>query len=159
MLQILKGKKLNFSELETMKKLTAVILVGSVFYPFQSLAETVPTQGEDLFIAHCAKCHGVDAQGNGPAATAVKTQPPDLTKIADRRSGVWPMLEVMSILDGYLKTTNPREDMPVIAELSEGSKVEFDTGNGLVAEVPAKLIALTEYLESIQSPKPLGYVP
>ncbi|WP_108858793.1 cytochrome c [Ruegeria sp. Alg231-54] len=142
-----------------MKKLTAVILVGSVFYPFQSSAETVPTQGEDLFIAHCAKCHGVDAQGNGPAAKALKTRLPDLSKIADRRSGVWPMLEVMSILDGYLKTTNPREDMPVIAELNEGSTVKFDTGNGLATEVPANLIALTGYLESIQSPKPLSYVP
>ncbi|WP_254447960.1 c-type cytochrome [Ruegeria arenilitoris] len=125
----------------------------------QSFAETDSTQGKTLYIDFCARCHGLDAGGNGPDAADLETQPLDLKKIADRRNGVWPMLEVMSILDGYLKTTNPRDDMPVITELNEGPTIEFDTGNGLVTSVPAKLVALTEYLEAIQSPKPESYVP
>ena len=69
------------------------------------------------------------------------------------------MLEVMSILNGYLKVANPREDMPIIAQLNDGPTIDFDTGNGLVTSVPANLISITEYLESIQSPKPERYVP
>jgi hypothetical protein len=69
------------------------------------------------------------------------------------------MLEVMSILDGYLKATNPREDMPVFEEFLDNDMVEFDTGNGLVTLVPIKLVDIANYLESIQDPRPTRYVP
>ena len=69
------------------------------------------------------------------------------------------MLEVMSIIDGYTKLTTPREEMPVITDLLEGPMVEFDTGNGLVTPVPARLVELVDYLESIQSPPAERYVP
>ena len=69
------------------------------------------------------------------------------------------MLEVMSILDGYLKAQEPRDDMPIITELNDGPTVECDTGNGLVTRIPSRLIEIAEYLESIQSPKPERYVP
>lgn len=92
-------------------------------------------------------------------AANLRTQPSDLTRIAARRAGVWPMLEIMSIIDGYTRSTTPREDMPVIAELSEGPMVDFDTGNALLTPTPARLIALADYLESIQSPKPERFVP
>ncbi|HEY4406774.1 MAG TPA: copper homeostasis membrane protein CopD [Xanthobacteraceae bacterium] len=38
-------------------------------------------QGEGLFAAHCASCHGQQARGDGPAGAALKTKPSDL--IAD----------------------------------------------------------------------------
>src|SRR6056297_2107207 len=55
--------------------------------------------GQALFADNCGICHGTDAKGGGPWATSLETSPADLTKIADRRNGVWPMLEVMSIID------------------------------------------------------------
>ena len=137
---------------------TAVFFFASLFAS-QAFAETPTVGGEVLFIEYCASCHGVGAKGNGPAASGLKTPPPDLTKIAARRNGVWPMLEVISIIDGYMKLTNAREDMPVFADLNEGPTVDFDSGNGLVTPVSAKLVALVDYLESIQSPKPVRSVP
>jgi hypothetical protein len=65
----------------------------------------------------------------------------------------------MSIIDGYSKRTAPREDMPIILDLSEGPMVGFDTGNGLVTPMPARLVSLAEHLESIQSPPPQRYGP
>ncbi len=40
----------------------------------QSIAE-----GESLFAASCASCHGAQAHGDGPAAASLKTMPADLT--------------------------------------------------------------------------------
>ena len=37
--------------------------------------------GEDSFNFYCATCHGRDARGAGPVATALKTQPADLTAL------------------------------------------------------------------------------
>ncbi len=68
-------------------------------------------------------------------------------------------LEVMSIVDGYSKRTQPREDMPIIVGLTEGPMVDLDTGNGLTTPTPARLVAIVRYLESIQSPPPVRYVP
>ncbi|MFD0978274.1 MULTISPECIES: c-type cytochrome [Roseobacteraceae] len=135
------------------------ILVCIVGGAVQTTADEVPADGGMLFEKHCARCHGTDGTGNGNASGNLNTRPPDLTKIAARRDGVWPMLEVMSIVDGYTKQTTPREEMPLISALTDGPVVEFDTGNGLFTEVPARLIAVANYLESIQSPKPERYVP
>jgi hypothetical protein len=115
--------------------------------------------GELLFEKNCVSCHGATGRGDGLRAAGLSTAPADLTRIAARRDGVWPMLEVMSILDGYLKATNPREDMPVFEEFLDTDMVEFDTGNGLVTLVPIKLVDIANYLESIQDPRPTRYVP
>ena len=133
-----------------------VCFVGGVV---QSIADETLADGEMLFGAHCARCHGADGTGNGSDANNLKTRPSDLTKIAARRDGVWPILEVMSIIDGYTKQTTPREEMPLVSALTDGPMVEFDTGNGLLTQVPAHLIAVANYLESLQSPKPERYVP
>lgn len=136
--------------------ITVPLLMGCMK---ESAGTAEPVDGKALFAENCAVCHGADAKGRGPVSGGLSTPPADLTRIADRRGGVWPMLEVMSIIDGYTKATEPREDMPVIADLSEGPTVVFDTGNGVVRREPARLVALATYLESIQMPRPVTYVP
>lgn len=37
-------------------------------------------QGEDVFAANCASCHGENAQGEGPAAAALDPQPANLAE-------------------------------------------------------------------------------
>jgi len=140
------------------------LLLFVILLAVSCTAETGPekvtrAEGESLFAANCAACHGPDGKGDGIAAAGLGTQPADLTRIAERRDGVWPMLEVMSIIDGYTKSTTPREGMPVISTLTEGPVMEFDTGNGQVVTAPARLVALTRFIESIQSPPPVSYVP
>lgn len=117
------------------------------------------SEGKLLFMKNCVACHGVTGHGDGPNAVHLRTQPADLTQIAARRDGVWPMLEVMSILDGYFKSTNPREDMPIFEDFLDNDMVEFDTGNGLITLVPSKLIEVANYLETLQNPAPTRYVP
>ena len=115
--------------------------------------------GKVLFEENCLSCHGPDGKGDGPSAADLNTPPADLTRIAARRDGVWPMLEVMAILDGYNRNTLPREDMPVFENFLDNEMSEFDTGNGVPTLVPTKLIEIVYYLESIQDPAPTSYVP
>ncbi len=122
-------------------------------------AEVSVSAGEQLFGHYCAVCHGHDAKGNGSAAETLDTKPADLTGIAVRRNGVWPMLEVMSIIDGYTRQFDARADMPVIPEITGGEMIDFDTGNGVLTPVPARLLAIVDYLETLQSPRPERYVP
>ena len=46
--------------------------------------------GRDSFGVYCASCHGADGTGHGPAASALRTQPADLTILARRNGGVFP---------------------------------------------------------------------
>jgi len=117
------------------------------------------TAGEMLFMENCVSCHGVSGRGDGALATGLNTSPADLTQIAARRDGIWPMLEIMAIVDGYSRNTLPREDMPVFDQFLDDDMIEFDTGNGQTMLVPSKLIEVVNYLETLQDPAPTGYVP
>ena len=110
--------------------------------------------GKTLYMQHCVSCHGVEGKGDGPAAARLSTAPADLTKIAARRDGSWPALEVMEILSGYSRNTQPREDMPVIVDILDHDMSEFDPGNGEPFLMPTKLIEIADYLESLQDPAP-----
>src|SRR2546422_46324 len=56
--------------------------------------------GKTLFMQHCASCHGDDAKGAGPAAVALKKQPPDLTALAKRNHGKFPYDQVSKAITG-----------------------------------------------------------
>ena len=132
-----------------------------LFVPFLLMGTTVETtnDGKTLYMQNCVSCHGVDARGDGPAAARLSTLPPDLTKIAARRDGEWPALEIMEILSGYSRNILPREEMPVIVDLLDNDMSEFDTGNGDPILMPTKLIAIADYLESLQNPTPKSNLP
>jgi mono/diheme cytochrome c family protein len=72
--------------------------------------------GPDLFNHYCASCHGRDGKGQGPAAAALKTAPPDLTILA-KQHGRFPRGRVAAVIGGessvpFLPSHGSRE-MPV----------------------------------------------
>ncbi|MGA9252282.1 MAG: c-type cytochrome [Roseobacter sp.] len=140
-------------------KVASGLAVCAAAFASEVASEEQTAMGRALYLTHCAACHGNNGEGGTQPVGEQQTRPPDLTKIAQRRSGVWPMLEVMSIIDGYTKATRPREGMPVIAALNEGPQVTFDSGNGRSRNVARRLLAVATYLETIQSPKPDRSVP
>lgn len=142
-----------------MLKLLKTAFACTAVLASQAAGEERIAAGRDLFITYCAACHGKNGQGGASPAKAGAPKPADLTKISQRRDGVWPMLEVMAIIDGYTKPVTPRAGMPTITELGEGAQIAFDSGNGRSVSAPARLVAVVQYLESIQSPKPERYVP
>jgi len=115
--------------------------------------------GRAIYLKSCVSCHGATGRGDGPLAAKLDVKPADLTQIAARRDGLWPMVEVISIIDGYHRRTIRREKMPIFGALAEGKMVLFDAGDGTLAPAPVQLIALANYLESIQYPKATGRFP
>ncbi|AHM04649.1 Cytochrome c family protein [Roseibacterium elongatum DSM 19469] len=109
-------------------------------------AEEPPTGAED-FVALCATCHGGAGAGDGPAAIGVTPRPADLTLLAARNGGTFPMLEVMARIDGYTSDTGT---MPEFGLLFEGELVPFETEPGVMTPTPPRLIALAEYIGTLQ---------
>jgi len=108
-------------------------------------------EGRDLFRAYCAACHGADARGGGPAAASLKTKPPDLTRIAERRGGAFPLAGVERIISGEQTSaeTHGQREMPIWGPIL--SQVQRDRDFGKV-----RIRNLAKYLESLQEPKPTG---
>src|SRR6266498_4146313 len=57
-------------------------------------------EGVDTYKAYCAVCHGPAAKGNGPAATALKKVPADLTTMAKRSGGKFSEADVEFVIMG-----------------------------------------------------------
>lgn len=108
------------------------------------------TEGRDLFVANCAVCHGIDGHGNGPMASEMDPLPSDLTLIAARNGGDLPVAEILSKIDGYAQGGITGPSMPQFGDLFRGDLVPLDTGDGVLTPTPRKLVALVEYLETIQ---------
>jgi mono/diheme cytochrome c family protein len=60
----------------------------------------VSMQGSKLYQFYCASCHGEDAKGHGPMAVWLKVPPSDLTRIAARKGGEFPLAQVDRIISG-----------------------------------------------------------
>ena len=109
----------------------------------------VASDGQALFAENCAVCHGASGTGDGPLAREMAKAPADLTLIALRNNG-FPRARVMSMIDGYARSDMTGAGMPEFGALLEGDLVPFDSGDGRMTPTPRKLVALLEYLESIQ---------
>lgn len=128
--------------------------IGSVILATAALAACAPERevsGRALFETYCVSCHGAAGQGDGPAAAGLAHAPADLTRIAERSGGTFPMVRVLSVIDGYTRRGDRASVMPELGDaLQEGGTVLYDTGDGTPVPTPASLVALGEYLRSIQ---------
>jgi len=72
--------------------------------------------GQQMYREYCAACHGENAKGNGPAATACVVKPPDLTVLAKRNEGKFPYDYFYSVLQFGRTMPTPAHgsaDMPI----------------------------------------------
>ena len=119
-----------------------------------ALAGCAPEQqvsGRALYQDHCLACHGASGQGDGPAAAGLDHPPADLTGLAAANGGAFPMVRVMSVIDGYGRRGDRSSIMPELGvALQEGPVVMYDTGDGAATPTPANLIALANYVRRLQ---------
>lgn len=110
-----------------------------------SIDKTNPTNGKQMYTSYCAPCHGVDGRGHGPAASALKVQPTDLTGLAMANHGKYPDTHVLSVVRfGSEITSHGSEEMPVwgpiLGRMSHVNAQEKDL----------RMSNLSRYLETIQ---------
>ena len=95
---------------------------------------------------HCASCHAEDGKGAGPAAMALKVQPPDLTALSMRNNGKFPSHQVRQTINGDLSVAaHGSREMPMWGPVF----LAFTGVNQ--QEVDRRIDALTEYIRSIQA--------
>ncbi|WP_370455404.1 cytochrome c [Tateyamaria sp. syn59] len=131
-----------------MKQIIATLaLLGSM--PVTALAQDVSI-GATLYQRHCATCHGVNADGNGPMRPALLLQPPSLTDLATRNDGTFPISRVVSRIDGRDPLVSHGSPMPVYGWYFEGedTALKAETGQPILTSKP--IVDLMAYLESIQ---------
>lgn len=100
-------------------------------------------QGPELYKAYCASCHG--AGGKGVMTASLKVKPSDLTRIAARNGGTFPLMRIDSIISGEVlpATGHGSSQMPVWGPIF--SHVDRDQDLGRV-----RIDNLARYLRDIQ---------
>ena len=104
--------------------------------------------GHRYFIRYCSACHGVEGRGDGPTASALQPPPADLTRIAQRRGGHFPVTEITAYIDGQtVVPAHGHREMPVWGERFGEMVGRDELGEAVVRSHLRFLIA---YLQSIQ---------
>lgn len=126
--------------------------LGVAMVALAACAPEKQVSGRALYLDYCASCHGPGGKGDGPAAEGLGKAPADLTGIAARNGGVFPMARVMSTIDGYTRRSDRTSVMPELGvALQEGPLVLVDTGDGIMTPTPVNLVALADYLATLQN--------
>jgi len=115
-----------------------------------------PDPGKREYMSNCSVCHGQAGKGDGPGRDFLTYKdPPDLTTLAKRNGGVFPINRVYATIDGRetIKWHGPR-DMPVWgADYVATATKELDPFyDSFPPEVTARnrILMLVDYLYRIQ---------
>ncbi len=108
-----------------------------------------PTSGEKMYAAYCAACHGADGKGMGPAASATKVPPANLTVLAKNNRGKYPAAHVSAVIygDTMLASSHRVTEMPAwdtaFSSLHPGTHTTR-------AEVLMRVNNINDYVKSMQ---------
>jgi mono/diheme cytochrome c family protein len=110
------------------------------------IADTPSNSGKEMYNSYCAVCHGKDGKGNGPAATAMKAPPTDLTVLAQKNGGKYPSSHVAAVIRGQASTpSHGSADMPVWGPLFSS------ISQGHEAQVQQRVTNLVKYIQGLQA--------
>jgi len=102
-------------------------------------------QGPELYRAYCASCHGAGAKGDGVMTASLRVKPSDLTRIAARNGGKFPLMRIERIISGeeLPPTGHGASDMPVWGPIFSHIDRDQDLG-------PVRIDNLARFLRGIQ---------
>jgi mono/diheme cytochrome c family protein len=110
------------------------------------ITRTPSNSGKAMYDSYCAVCHAKDAKGNGPAASAMKTPPTDLTQMAKNNGGKYPAAHVAAVLKGQaMNPSHGSEEMPIWGPLFSS------ISQGHEGQVQQRITNLVTYLEGVQA--------
>ncbi|HEV2200127.1 MAG TPA: c-type cytochrome [Bryobacteraceae bacterium] len=108
------------------------------------LPVTFSLTGSEMYKTWCATCHGALGKGDGPTASELKTQPADLTQLAKKNGGKFPIEKVRNHIDGTATVAaHGSREMPVwgtfFQQLGDDKSVTY------------RIVTLANYVESLQA--------
>jgi len=111
-----------------------------------------PEAGEDLFEDYCFQCHGAEVKGDGPMAELLAIAPPDLTGLATRNNGTFPLEAAARQIDGRDPLLAHGGEMPLFGGvLDSDQSVPVRLPSGQTMFVGEPLANVLAYLQSIQA--------
>jgi len=93
--------------------------------------------GQKLYQAGCALCHGDTGHGDGEDAKELHMVPPDLTQIAARNHGHFPLQQIVNVLDER--------------QMKRGHRTARFWTPPTESEIHEWIVYLVAYLDSIQA--------
>jgi mono/diheme cytochrome c family protein len=129
---------------------TALLAVACIGISAAASAQHA-TIGAIEFRMSCAVCHGEHARGDGPLAKLLTVKTADLTQLAKRNNGQFPLERVVETIDGRTAVSgHGTREMPVW-----GTRYEAEVGReygpyGSETVVKTRILELVHYLQSIQ---------
>ena len=131
-----------------MKRISIIVLATILLGATAFTQENITNFGEREFKANCAACHGANAKGNGTLVSSLKVAPPDLTLLAKKNGGEFPIKRMYDVIDGRTKIAAHRSrDMPIWGtRYSANAPQNYNQA----AYVRTRIINLIDYLQRIQ---------
>ena len=104
--------------------------------------------GSYAYRTYCASCHGPGGKGDGPVAENLRFQPPDLSLLAKRNGGDYPVEKVHRIVDGRQPLPgHGGPEMPIWGDAFRNAETGYDD-----AKVKEKIRSIVDYLRTLQAP-------
>ena len=121
----------------------SVVALGAV----GASAAVAQDVGAGLYASYCAACHGDSAKGDGDMANVMTIPSPNLTLLAKNNDGVYPLLDVIHIIDGRTGVRSHGGVMPVFgtAFSADGPSEADPYGSVLVSR--GRVLSVATYLE------------
>ncbi|WP_323783172.1 cytochrome c [Thalassovita sp.] len=113
-----------------------------------ALAEDMVDPGKATYVQYCAACHGEYGMGKGAIADMFTAEVPDLTQLSANNDGVFPMLQVIHVIDGRTGVRAHGGPMPVFGALFSDDADMGPYGGPVYTR--GKILSLAYYLESLQ---------
>ena len=114
-------------------------------------ADVQAPTGAELYRENCAGCHGATGDGTGRNGRALPIPPSNLRLLAHSNGGVFPAEQVMATIYGY-RGKDHNGLMPEFGPVLDSPDVIWTAPDGREVPTPALLLALSDYLQTIQDP-------
>lgn len=109
--------------------------------------------GRQLYVRYCGACHGPQGKGDGIASSFMRPSPSDLTLLAKRHGGEFPLDLVTKAIDGReMPRVHGDPWMPIWGTvLGEQPAAAGEPKDVVEGKVEGRMLAIAEYLRTIQA--------
>ena len=135
-------------------RLTMIALIA--FMSSSGLAQDFDA-GKFEYQSSCETCHGADRKGKGPLSAQLRAPPADLTVLAKKNNGVFPVMHVYEVIDGRQAILgHGTRDMPIWGNryTVEQNQIQQGLRNypyyDPEATVRVRILSIIDYLYRIQ---------